>query len=72
MSVQIYIFLFCLIMISILFVSSLATFKVTKKDFSDKIKLDVAVEQMRESENTIRLFLNRNAVEAGVSIDKIA
>lgn len=72
MSVQIYIFLFSLIMISILFVSILATFKVTKKDFSDKIKLDVAVEQMRESENTIRLFLNRNAVEAGESIDKIA
>lgn len=72
MSVQLYSILFILLCILVASVSAIATSKVTKKDFYDKIKLDIALEEMVESEKKINLFLNENNIEPGVSIKKIA
>lgn len=72
MSAQIYLFLFIVLCIAVLFVASILSFKVFQEDFKDQIKLDVSLEQMKQSESRIKSFLEENNIEAGTSIGRIA
>lgn len=72
MSVQIYLLLLVLLCIIVVSVSSVTTIKITKKDYYDKVKLDIELEQMIESERKIDLFLHENDIRPGVSIKRIA
>lgn len=72
MSVQLYLVIFVLITFLTLIFSSVTTYSVMKKDFQNKIKLDVTLEQMIESENRISKFCIDNNIKAGEPLSKIA
>ena len=56
----------------VLFISAIATFRVTKNEFNDKIKLDITLEQMIESEKKINNFFKVNNINSNISVDRIA
>jgi len=72
MSAQIYLILVFLLIITVTLISSSITFKVAKEEFNDKIKLDVSLPQMKESEQKINLFISENKIEDNFSIGRIA
>ena len=67
-----YLILVVLLVIIVVFISSSVTFKIAKEEFNDKIKLDVSLAQMKESEQKINLFVSENKIEDNFSINRIA
>ncbi len=67
---------YLLFFLGIIFVTGLITsfqsYREMKKSFEKKIKLDISLEQMLESEAKIRNFLKENNFQSNVSIEKIA
>lgn len=72
MSAQIYFMIFLIISVIVVTISYSLTFYNKRKEFSEKIKLDVTTDQMRESEKRIKDFLTKNNIEPKQSILEIA
>lgn len=72
MDARVYVFSFVLLFVIVSFVSAIVTSKITKKEFYDKVKLDIEIEQMMKSEKRIKEFFEENSLRQGVAIENIA
>ena len=72
MSIQVYLLSFVLLCIIVLIISAITTFKITKKEFYDKIKLDIELEKMEELEEKISCFIIDNNIKVETSVERIA
>lgn len=72
MSGQVYLIIVGLVIFCTVLVSALISFRTITAEYRRKIKLDISVEQMIESENRIAQFFKKNNIQPGDSIQTIA
>lgn len=68
MNASVYLVSFLIIIFIVMIVSAVITFKITKKGLYEKVKLDITLEDMKQSEDRINNFLKENNLEADQSI----
>lgn len=72
MSVQIYLSIFMLVCLCAFLVSFVFARGFFRKEMSEKIKLDISLAQMIESEKKIQKILDENNIDSTVALTKIA
>ena len=72
MSAEIYLTVFTTVTALVSIVSFLAARSAISKEISSRVKLDVTLDQMREHEQKVKIFLDEHNISAGTDIHVIA
>ena len=72
MNAEVYISSFALLVFFSLIISVVATQKIIRAEYNKKVKIDISIDEMLESEEKIAKFLKTNNLKPDGSIEKIA
>lgn len=72
MSIQVYLGIFIIIMLLVPIVSTIITSRTIKREYEQRVKIDISLEKMRELEKNLEHFFEENNILEGQSIWEIA